>query len=437
MSRAARRAALKAVDAVVADGETLDTSLDRFLAASPEMEARDRAFARHTAYGTVRHLRLLDHLLIACMNKPLDPKRREVWALLRTSLFQGRFMRVPPHAAVNEAVDLVKKSRRDGKLSGFVNAVLRRALKLDAAETLATLRDPVERMAVEFSHPTWMVRRWVEVLGEELTRERLEGGNQPGPLTLRVNTLQVTPERFLEALENPVASHKGEAVTLAEPVPVEGLPGYDDGWFAVQDKAAQLTAAFLDPQPGDRILDACAAPGGKTAHLAALADGKGEILALEWDKGRIPRLKENMARLKIPGVEVIRGDAGDEKSLGRRLFDRILVDAPCFGTGVIRRRPDIKWRRRAVDLGDLMRTQDRILDNAAAHTAPGGVLLYVTCSLEPEENQGRVTAFLRRHDTWSLEPLSGEGVKGAGFFETEPGEGGMDGFFAAKLVNRG
>lgn len=435
-----RGAAVAAVMAVTTRGEALDEALNRELGRGESAPARDRALAFQIAVGTIRHLARLDHLLTACMKRPLSNNESWVWAVLRTALYQGHFMRVPPHAAVNEAVDLVKGSTQ-ARLAGFVNAVLRAALRLDPEAVATAVTDPVARLALMHSHPPWLSRRWVERLGLEGAARRMAANNEPGPLVLRVNTLRTEVARFHAALAAAgVAATPGarvaEAVVLAEHHGVEGLPGYGQGWFAVQDQAAQWAARILDPQPGERILDACAAPGGKAAHIMALAPVT--LVAVEKLAARAAVMVENFNRLGVTGVEIRVGDSGEVAAkLGR--FDRILVDAPCSGTGVIRRHPDIKLRRTLRDLHDLVAEQGRILDGAAACLKPGGRLVYAVCSLEPEEGEERIAAFLQGHPGWRVEPVaagegSGEGIATPqGCLAIEPGWEGMDGFFIACL----
>ncbi|MEO5341145.1 MAG: 16S rRNA (cytosine(967)-C(5))-methyltransferase RsmB [Magnetococcus sp. MYC-9] len=398
---------------------------------------RDRAMTLEIAAGTLRHLATLDHLLTTCMERPLEKKHAFLWAILRTALYQALYMRVPERAAVYEAVELLKESREHNR-SGFANGVLRNALRLDRENVLARIANPMQRLAVTFSYPEWLLQRWWQAVGETTTLARLSAGNQVAPLTLRANTLATRPETLQAALGAHAmpCSLAPEGMTLHEVTgPVEKIPGYGNGWFAVQDQAAQLVSRFLAPQAGERILDACAAPGGKTAHLAALAAGPIQLTAVEKDPARIDRLRQNLHRLRVKEVEIMVGDAGDPALLGERLFDRALVDAPCTGTGVMRRHPEIKWRREPADVTRMAQIQQRILTTVAARVAVGGRLVYATCSLEPEENQQQIEGFLQHHPHWQRLPIAEEGVPVTrqGDFQTEPGEQGMDGFYAARL----
>ncbi|MBF0162252.1 MAG: 16S rRNA (cytosine(967)-C(5))-methyltransferase RsmB [Magnetococcales bacterium] len=427
-----RLLAVQAVMGVLRDATALELP-----PAAGALAPRDRAMALEIAAGTVRHLATLDHLLTACMERPLEQKHRFLWAVLRTALYQALYMRVPERAAVYEAVALLKESREANR-AGFANAVLRSALRLDQTALLAQIADPVRRLAVSFSFPEWLVRRWWERLGEAATRERLAASNQVAPLTLRTNTLATQPETLRAALGERATPCRlaPEGIWLQEMTgPVEKIPGYGNGWFAVQDQAAQLVSHFLAPQAGERVLDACAAPGGKTTHLAALAGDALTLTAVEQDAERIPRLHQNLHRLRVQQVEVLQGDAGDPALLGERSFDRALLDVPCTGTGVLRRHPEIKWRRSADDVARMARIQARLLTGVAARVVVGGWLVYATCSLEPEENQEQIEAFLQQHPGWCRRPITMAGVPVTpqGDFHSEPGEQGMDGFYAARL----
>ncbi|MEO5349170.1 MAG: 16S rRNA (cytosine(967)-C(5))-methyltransferase RsmB [Magnetococcus sp. YQC-3] len=401
------------------------------------LSPRDRSLALEIAAGTVRHLSTLNHLLLACMERPLPEKHQFLWAVLRTALYQALYLRVPERAAVNEAVTLVKESREVTR-AGFVNGVLRAVLRLDREAVWSAIADPVARLAVEMAHPEWLVRRWWATVGEAVTRARLAAGNQVAPLTVRANTLATRPEQLLAALGERATpcTLVPEAMTVqGGEGPVEKIPGYANGWFAVQDQAAQLVSHFLAPQAGEAILDACAAPGGKTTHLAALAGGAIQLTAVELEPERIGRLRHNLHRLRVRDVEIVLGDVGDPALLAERQFDRALLDVPCTGTGVIRRHPEIKWRREAADVTRMAAIQARILAAMAGRVRVGGWLVYATCSLEPEENHLQIDQFLQQHPGWQRAPIlqAGVPVTGQGDFQSEPGEQGMDGFYAARL----
>ncbi|MBF0358819.1 MAG: 16S rRNA (cytosine(967)-C(5))-methyltransferase RsmB [Magnetococcales bacterium] len=407
------------------------------------LETRDRGLAFEIAFGTIRYLSLLDAILASCINRPIAKKRHFLQAVLRTALYQARYMRVPDRAAVNEAVALLKLSPEQAH-SGFVNAVLRRAVKVDPELIINAVKGKSESLALRYGHPGWLVKGWLASETKEQVVARMKANNSPPVLTLRSNTLKIGREALLKALEIDdavAAPHTPDAVLLPSGGSVEGLVGFSKGWFAVQDQAAQWVSRLLAPKPGDYILDACAAPGGKTAHLAALAQGEVKIVAVEKYPSRIERLEENLKRLQISRVQVRLGDVRDTALLAGKMFDKILVDAPCSGTGIIRRHPEIKWRRRPQDIVALVEEQAGILAAVAKLLRPGGVLVYATCSVELEENSQQVGAFLAKHPGWRREPVNKEmdllppgAISIDGDFSVEPGQFAMDGFFAARLL---
>ncbi|MEO5345356.1 MAG: 16S rRNA (cytosine(967)-C(5))-methyltransferase RsmB, partial [Magnetococcus sp. YQC-9] len=433
----ARRLATEAVQRVCRDGLALQFNSRQL----EPLDLRDRHFALEIAAGTLRQLSLLDALLNACLDRPLAHNKHFTRAVLRTALYQARFLRVPARAAIHEAVELIKHSP-DRALAGFVNAVLRAALRIEPETVLATIADPVTRLAVRYAHPAWLTARWYTYLGEAATEARLAANQQPGPLVLRAHTLTTDRERLLAALDGRGTPHPHapDGIVLREADAIEALPGYGQGWFAVQDGAAQWPARLLDPRPGETILDACAAPGGKSAHLAALTGDQARIVALDNHAGRLKTLQENLERLNIHGVEVVEGDAANATQLNGRLFDKILADLPCSGTGVIRRHPEIKWRRRPEDPAGMAEVQKAILENLAERLRPGGLLVYAVCSLEPEEGIEQILAFLADHPEWQREPilattphLPASALTEEGDLRFEPALHDMDGFFIARL----
>lgn len=433
-----RGRAVLAVLQVIRDGMPLRGS--RWL---DGLSSRDKSLAFQIAMGSLRHYSMLVASLTACMPRPLPAKRHFIRAVLVTALYQARFLRVPARAAVFEAVDLVKKSK-EKPMAPFCNAVLRKAVELDWREILDAVIDPQEKLALETSHPLWLVKRWWDKVGEEVCRKRLEAGNRQAPLTLRLHGNQVVQQEMWLRLQAHGAQRCPEtpgAVVVDAGGMVEELPGYNEGGFAVADQGAQWIVRLLGPEPGERILDACAAPGGKTAHLAQLADGGVQLTAVDKNPSRLQRLRENLKRLRVEGVEVVAGDVASEQLLEGRTFHRALVDAPCTGTGIIRRHPDIKWLRQPGDPARMQIEQLGILAGVARRVVSGGVLVYATCSMEPEENQGVVQTFLKSHSEWRLDPivagilgLPDSWINADGAFQTWPGLSGMDGFFAARLV---
>ncbi|MGH8457784.1 MAG: 16S rRNA (cytosine(967)-C(5))-methyltransferase RsmB [Nevskiales bacterium] len=421
------RALAAEVVAAVLAGQSLDKVLPAVqlkLKSTP-----DRALLQALCYGVLRDLRLLEHLLSRLVERPATDGQLQ--ALLLSGLFQLRSTRIPPHAAVSETVSATTHIRQP-RARGMVNAVLRRYLRERDALEQSSPKDA----AIRLSHPDWLVAR-LQADWPRNWQVILAANQAPGPMSLRVNARRGTRAEYLGRLREfgPAADippHAPQALTLATPVPVEQLPGFAEGDVSVQDVAAQLATGLLDLKPGHRVLDACAAPGGKTAHILESADL--ELLALDRDAARLRRVQETLMRLGL-SAECRVGDASDPAAWwDGRPFDRILLDAPCSGTGVIRRHPDIKWLRRDSDIAAMARTQRRLLDALWPLLAPGGVLLYATCSLLRAEGEAVVADFVRERraaEPWPMETDWGESC-GIGRC-IAVGEVGMDGFYYARL----
>lgn len=432
MSLSPRQAAALAVARVIRGGESLADALPAVIAA---VAAGDRALAAELAYGTLRYLPRLEFLLTQLMTRPVRRREPEVHALLLVGLYQLGYTRVPAHAAVSETVTAARALDK-AWAAGLTNAVLRRYQRERDALEARLDAHPVAR----FAHPAWLIeavrRDWPDDWEAVLA-----ANNARAPLTLRVNAARTTREAYcarlaaagLAAEPHPYAR---DAVTLADAVDVEHLPGFAQGEVSVQDAAAQLAADLVDPRPGERLLDACAAPGGKTGHLLERA-GDAELVALDADSGRLARIAENLARLGLAARLVV-GDARKPRDWwDGRPFDRILLDAPCSASGVIRRHPDIKTLRRATDLPKLAGQQAAMLDALWPLLQPGGKLVYATCSIFEAENAAQIARFVARHADAVAVPLAVPWGRVRGFGrQILPGEAGMDGFFYACLVKR-
>lgn len=410
--------------AVVAGGE----SLDRALGATSVADPRDAALLRAIAYGTLRWHHRVQWQAERLLSKPLDRRAIELAALLRVGLFQLQWLRVPEHAAVAATVDAADVLGA-GRAKGLVNAVLRRFLRERAALDARMQGEP-EALA---SHPRWLL----ELIDADWPDEAaaiIAANNTAPPMWLRVNARRATRADYLERLAAVgiagTAVGAAQAVLLAEPRPVAALPGYAEGLVSVQDGAAQLAAALLAPQPGQRVLDACAAPGGKAAHLLETCPGLAKLVALDIDPSRLATVNENFTRLGLHGVT----REGDAAAPGGwwdgEPFDRILLDAPCSALGVIRRHPDIKLLRRPADIRDFAVRQARMLSSLWALLAPGGRLLYATCTIAKQENETQMRAFLAAHDDAAV------GATGDAGRQILPGEANMDGFYYACLAKR-
>ncbi len=429
---ALRALAARTLLAVLGDGRSLKAVLADALPTLPDV--RDRALLEAICFGALRHRRRYEFALSGWLAKPLAGRDQSVHCLLLVGLAQLDALGLPAHAAVGATAEATRDLGR-APLVGLVNAVLRRASR----EAWPTSPDP----AVMASHPDWLVES-LRADWPESCEAMLEANNQAAPLWLRVHAghdaaavRQVLESEGIAAMQVPALP---EALRLDEPVPVERLPGWRENRLSVQDGAAQLAVVALDPQPGERVLDACAAPGGKTAQIAERI-GAGDLLALDVEPRRLRQVSQRLERLGLagPGITTRAADAATPGAWwDGRAFDAILLDAPCSATGIIRRQPDIKWHRRAADVPAVVALQARLLDALWPLLRPGGRLVYATCSVLRDENQRQLDAFLARTTDARAEPLDDRfgRTSGAGR-QRLPGENGMDGFFYARLVKAG
>ena len=426
----AQRLATAVVERVLS-GATLPAALEALVPLQPG--DRRRALVQELSFGTLRHWGLLDALVRRLATKPIaDPALHRLVAVAIYQLLQTR---APPFAIVDHAVNAAAMLSRPAAKS-LVNALLRRFLREREALLTAARADAVAR----WSHPKWWIDRVVREY-PEAWQDVLAAGNTHAPLTLRVNRRLATREaclaEFTQAGINALPAGEN-GIIVDPPMSVRALPGFDTGAFSVQDLGAQLAAPLLAPLPGERVLDACAAPGGKSTHLVELADI--DLVALDSDSDRLARVDENLRRLHVDRsrVQVVAGDAGTPRAWwDGRPFDRILADVPCTAAGVVRRHPDIKWLRRAADIESFARQQSRILDALWGCLAEGGVLLYATCSIFEAENEAQIAAFLERHGEALRETLTfppDAARRGAQLLPSLPGAGhNQDGYFYALL----
>jgi 16S rRNA (cytosine967-C5)-methyltransferase len=449
----ARACALRVIRRVFEEGAYADRALAGEAAG---LDPRDRALATALSYGSVQRRATLDHVVSRLIERPLIRLDPPVLSALRLGLFELLYMGgAAEHAAVNETVELVKRTRRHA--TGLVNAVLRRATR-EGPSILAGLDDDTpEHAALMHSVPGWLASRWWRELGPDEARGLLRVVNQPAESAMRVNTLCATVPQVARAL--PVASRPApglpEGLVLDGPFDVQGSELWQAGAVQPQSRSSMLVSRILDPQPGQRVLDLCAAPGGKTTHLAALMGDRGEVVAVERHAGRAGALERTVARLRVGSVHVEVGDAAAPR--GDAPFERVLVDPPCSGLGTLQSRPDLRWRVRPEAIGELAALQTRILAAGAAAVAPGGVLVYSVCTISRAEGHDLVEAFLRDYPDFEpvlpaspdfiVEEASAANV-GAAHDKSEgespkfvalqllPHRDGTDGFFIAKLRRR-
>ena len=391
--------------------------------------------------GVTRWRRYLDFVLAQFYRGEVDRLEPILRQILRIGLYDLLFLDSADYAAVNEAVDLAKKHVRKGA-GGLVNGVLRNVLrqKHDLAEPKTG--DEAEDMAIRHSHPTWIVRRWLKRYGAADTESLLKWNNERPEFGVRINELKIEAADFKSRLEaDGVEWEEGRYLPyflrLPTVQPLLRSKLLREGYCAVQDESAGLIVALLDPQPGEVIVDACAAPGGKALHAAQRMANKGEVLAVDVHEGRLSLVRRAASEQNAGIVATV---AADFRSLGsewKERADRVLVDAPCSGLGVLSKRADLRWRRQPEDLKELAVLQDEILESAARIVRPGGILVYGTCTLEPEENELRVEAFLKRHPEFALESPGSQIpealVTDKGYYATFPPRDRVDGAFGARM----
>lgn len=430
MSAKLRAQGARVLAAVLDEGRSLNEALPA--AQGALANPKDKALLQALCFGALRQYRLLDTALGQLMDKPLKGKTRILHQLLVLGLYQLFFSRIPAHAAVGETVAAAPLLGQ-GKLKGLVNGVLRNAER----QGQALLDGAARNKAVASLHPDWLLGRLRKAYPEQW-QAIIDANNTQAPLWLRANQRVQDRSAYLALLEKAGISAESEqsltsGFKLVEAQDVTTLPGFSDGALSVQDGAAQFAAELLAPKDGERILDACAAPGGKTAHILELADAK--VTALDVSEQRLERVSENLARLGFK-AKVVAADASQRDWWDGVAFDRILLDAPCSATGVIRRHPDIRWLRRDQDIRELAKLQAAILDNCWAMLKPGGTLLYATCSVLPEENSAQIQAFLARTPDATLAPVrDGESAAQPGW-QLLPGDKEMDGFFYARVLKK-
>jgi len=426
-----RLAAARALAAVLSGKASLNSSLPAQL---DKVEERDRGLTQDLAFGTARWQPRLDLLAAQLLQKPFKAADADVQALLLVGLYQLFYTRIPAHAAIGETVGCADKLKKPWA-KGLLNAVLRRAQR-EAEELLAGMeRDPVVRTA----HPRWL-QKSLKAFWPEQWEAICAANNAHPPMILRVNRRHHSRDAYLALLAEAgigasACTFSRDGIVLAEACDVRGLPGFADGWISVQDEAAQLSADLLELAPGQRVLDACCAPGGKTCHLLEAEPGLAQMVAIDLEAKRLARVRENLDRLKLD-AELIACDARDTASWwDGKPFQRILLDAPCSATGVIRRHPDIKLTRQAEDIPALAALQGELLDALWPTLEVGGMLLYATCSSLPTENTEVIDAFLARTPgARELDLATEAGLRQPHGRQLLAQEGGHDGFYYAKLI---
>lgn len=392
---------------------------------------KDKAWLQEMVFGVLRQLPILQYWLRQLLDKPLKNRYKPVEHLIMLGFYQLAFSRVSTHAAVSETV-AATKALNAVALKGLVNAILRNFIRQSHAE------NPPEDQQIQSGLPKWLYKR-LQLAYPELLQEIAVSMQTRPPIWLRVNRHKITINEFCQAMKEQgidfVRSEQhSDGLILTKGQDITTLPGFDQGWFAVQDGAAQLAACYLDPQANERILDCCAAPGGKTCHIIETQPNLAECVALDIDAKRLERVQQNLDRLGHQASIVV-GDAVDLESWwDGTQFDRVLLDVPCSATGVIRRHPDIKWLRKNADIEVLVDLQSQILKQVWKLLKPGGTLLYATCSILPEENYIQISQFLAVNQDATLHPINQSETNEHPGRQILPGEQQMDGFYYARLL---
>ena len=428
-----RALAAKCTFAVIDQGRSLADELPKLQA---KVEGKDKGLLQEITYGVLRYLPELEFEVRQLMAKPLTGKQRVCHFLILVGIYQIKYTRIPDHAAVSETVAATGQLK-NRHLKGLINGVLRSYQRQQENPDPESEKKPD---SVRYNHPGWLLKK-LQAAYPQCWQDILQANQQKPPMWLRVNKKHHNLEDYQAQLATAEIAHGtpealSGAIPLTSPTDVNRLPGFADGDVSVQDGAAQQAARLLDCQSGDHVLDCCAAPGGKTCHILEYTPNLGSVTAIDIEESRLVRVRENLERLKLD-AKVIAADAANPDSWWDKTpYDRILLDAPCSGTGVIRRHPDIKWLRKASDIPTLTVLQRQILKNIWSLLKPGGTLIYATCSILPEENCEQIKAFLAANNDAELIPLQEGADSTEPGWQILPGDSGMDGFYYAKFMKK-
>lgn len=444
-----REIALKILYDINEKGAYSNISINKYLEGY-ELRDLDKAFITELVYGTVKWRLSIDWIIQQFSSIKLKKLSPWILNILRLGVYQLFYTdKIPQSAACNESVNLAKRYGHSAS-SRFVNGVLR-----NIARNKENIKYPDDKMeevlslAVRHSHPEWMVRNWLERFGREFTGELLTANNGLPDFSIRVNTLKTTRDELknklkdagLEVLDG---KYMEDALIIRNPSSISKLKPFHDGLFQVQDESSMLVGRVLDPKPGELVVDVCSAPGGKATHIAQLMRDSGCVIARDIHEHKLKLIEDAVRRLELKTVKTELFDATfiDENLVAKA--DRVLVDAPCSGLGIIRRKPDIKWAKESADKKEIINLQTKILSMASKYVKPGGVLVYSTCTIEPEENEGVVKKFIAANndfETVDISPLLPDKLQKSsasnGYIQLYPNTDGIDGFFMAKMVKRG
>ncbi|MCY7383201.1 MAG: 16S rRNA (cytosine(967)-C(5))-methyltransferase [Microcoleus sp. CAN_BIN18] len=439
-----RQIAFLALREVHRRGAFADAALDRTFRNS-QLSDLDRRLVTELVYGSVRRMRAIDFIIDKLATKKSSQQPPDLRTILHLGLYQLQYLNhIPPSAAVNTTVQLAKENGFSG-LSSFVNGLLRQYIRLTETDlnplTITNYKSSVERLGILHSFPDWLVELWIEQIGETETEQLCEWFNQSPTIDLRINPLKTSIAQIETAFQAQNIStsripHLPQALRLnGSTGAIQNLPGYSEGWWTIQDSSAQLVTHLLDPQPGEIIIDACAAPGGKTTHSAELMQDTGTIYACDKTASRLKKLTENADRLQMKSIKIHTGDSRQFPEF-INLADRVLLDAPCSGLGTLHRRADARWRHTPENIQQQSQLQSELLANAATFVKPGGVLVYATCTIHPLENEAVIQSFLTNNPHWQIEPPTIDlpvQPSPEGWVKVWPHKHQMDGFFMVRL----
>lgn len=421
-------------------------SIDRHLNSS--ITSQDENLIRELVYGVLENKIYIDYIISKASKIKIKKIHYQILEILRTGIYQILFTdRIPDSAAVNEAVNLTKKYGHKGTI-GFVNGVLRSISRDKDRFTQIDEKDIVKYISIKYSHQEYMVKRWVKAFGEEFTEGLCKSNNEKPLLNIRVNTLKITKDKLIKRLENngyevKEAKYAKDCLIILNPFRITELIDFKEGYFTIQDESSILVGQIIDPQENTLILDICAAPGGKSTHLAQLLNNKGRIISRDIYDHKIELIMENSKRL---GIKIIEAEIHDAMELDVSLVDKVdycLLDAPCSGLGLIKRKPEIKLNRSEADINNLVELQKNIIDVAKKYVKNGGYLVYSTCTVEDEENIILIRDFLEKNPEFSLVSIENvfsnkEGLTSLkeGYIQLYPNVHGTDGFFIAKMIRQ-
>ncbi|TAH60801.1 MAG: 16S rRNA (cytosine(967)-C(5))-methyltransferase RsmB [Methanosarcina mazei] len=439
----ARDAAVRTVYRVLREGAYSNIALKEELD-KDGLGRLDKAFVTEIVNGTLRNLTRIDWI----MSLFIKTKKIEPWIedIIRCGIYQIMFLdRVPDSAVCNESAELARKHGHEGTVK-FVNGVLRNVSRSkEKLEYPDRSKNTAAFLSVFYSHPEWIVRKWIKDYGMEFTEALLKANNETPPFTIRCNRLRIDKKELMavlldEGIECTVGSYNEEAIHIKGTSSIEDKESFRKGYYQVQDESSMLVAHIIDPKPGDKILDMCSAPGGKTAHIAELMENRGEIIARDIHRHKLRLVEQNCGRLGVSIVRTELHDAMVPDGDSIEKFDKVLLDAPCSGLGVMRRKPDLRWKKEPENFRDLAEMQKKMLKMASGYVKPGGKIIYSTCTLNKAENLEVVRNFLANNRRFRLESIIGqvpEKLKHEsayeGYLELYPNVHGTDGFFIAKM----